>query len=140
MKPQTLRAGCDRRFQKEEGSLEPTTVFLAQPRTCSGVDPGPGTGDIESTARPSPALQGHTSWQGRQTGKQTVKIRDLQKHRLRAPSPDHSSPLQGLPYFCLCFQSRARRVSPGRWQSLPGEVETVNRGAFGSSQPCLGGW
>ena len=64
---------------------------------------------------------------------------DLQKHRLCAPSPDHSSPLQGLPYFCLCFQSRARRVSPGRWRSLPGEVETESAGELsGARSPASG--
>ena len=69
MKPQVLRADCERKSQKEDGSLEPTAAFLAQSQTCSRLDPGPGTGDMESTPRAQPCPPGPHKLAGEADGK-----------------------------------------------------------------------
>lgn len=140
MKPQILRADCERKSQKEEGSLAPTAVFLAQSQTCSGPDPGPGTGDTESTARAQPCPPGSHKLAGEAGGKidcnkgSTKAAAPCPKRRPRLTPPGSAS-LQPL-LSVKGKEAQPWEVAVPAWRGR----DRVSRGAFGSLQPRLGGW
>lgn len=110
--------------------MEPTIVFLAQPLTCSGPDPGPGTADIESTAMAQPCPPGSHRLAGERDRETDCSNKGSTKAPTPCPRPRPLIPTHGLP------PSRARKISPGRRRSLPRKVEAEAVFAQ-SSQPSL---
>lgn len=102
-------------MQKEEESLEPTTVFLAQPLTCSG----PGTGDTEGIALAKCCPQ-----RSQPDGKVDMKT-DCSNNKAPRLCHDHASPPTHThsSSILLCSQSRQRRTRPVRGLSLLGKME-----------------
>lgn len=134
MKPQISRAEGRAREKtaEERGVTEAHDCFLSTTTDLLWARPcARHCGCIKHCC--GPALPSRVTQPGGRGKQGTVGNNKEPTSTHSVPLPPPTTSTHSLPHFCLCLQSGVRRISPGRWQSLPGTVEG------GSAAKCFPG-